>query len=527
VQGQIVQQPGGLPIRKANIRLFNGDGGETNYAALTDEEGRFAFEGVKPGNYRLRCERAGFVDAEKRHHQWGTLLSLEPGQEIKDLLFHMAPAAVILGKVTDKDGDPVPNAEVAAIPYGTTLHGNNIPMFAGAVTNDVGEYRIGGLFPNRYLVMVQAPSELVRAAIVKGGDTDLPAYPTTYYPGTADKGLAIPLALRPGDETPANVTLTLVRLAHLRGVVTNFSASASDTKVILRPKDDGYMLETELWPVDKNGRFDIHGVLPGSYGFLIVFGGDKMAQMMRGDQIVQVASADVDGLRISPLANGQIRGRFRMDNGEKVDWSQFDVRFRSTQRIAFGSSLSSGRTFEAVSWDELSPNPEVRNDGSFEMTDVPAGTYDLHIASARKSLQDYFVKAVNLGGKDIADSVFTVGGARYSMDIVVSAKGSTLEGVVVDGKDKPASDVTVICIPDAKRRERHDLYQQDTTDHRGEFSLRGLNPGEYRVFALDTDIDEEEMTDPEFVRAHEALGQTVKLEEGERKSLVLKLDAGD
>jgi hypothetical protein len=137
------------------------------------------------------------------------------------------------------------------------------------------------------------------------------------------------------------------------------------------------------------------------------------------------------------------------------------------------------------------------------------------------------VKAVNLGGKDIADSVFTVGGARYSMDIVVSAKGSTLEGVVVDGKDKPASDVTVICIPDAKRRERHDFYQQDTTDHRGEFSLRGLNPGEYRVFALDTDIDEEEMTDPEFVRAHEALGQTVKLEEGERKSLVLKLDAGD
>src|SRR5258706_5700589 len=187
VQGRVIQQPGGLPIRKANISLFNGDGDETNYAALTDEEGRFTFEGVKPGNYRLRFERTGFVNAEKRHRQWGTLLSLEPGQEIKDLLLPMAPAAVILGKVTDKDGDPVPNAEVAAIPLGTTLHGNNIPMFAGAVANDLGEYRIGGLFPNRYLVMVQAPSELVRATIVKGGDTDLPAYPTTYYPGTAGK----------------------------------------------------------------------------------------------------------------------------------------------------------------------------------------------------------------------------------------------------------------------------------------------------------------------------------------------------
>jgi len=525
VQGRVIQQPGGLPIRKANISLFNGDGDETNYAALTDEEGRFTFEGVKPGNYRLRFERTGFVNAEKRHRQWGTLLSLEPGQEIKDLLFHMAPAAVILGKVTDKDGDPVPNAEVVAIPFGATLHHSNIPMFAVALTNDVGEYRVSGLFHNRYLVMVQAPSELLRATIVKGGDTDLPAYPTTYYPGTADKGLAIPLVVRPGDETPANVTLNLVRLAHLRGVVTNFPARASDAKVILRPKDDGYMLAAELWPVDKYGRFDIHGVLPGSYGFLIVFGGDKMAQMMRGDQIVQVASADVDGLRISPLANGQIRGGFRMDNGEKVDWSQFDVGLRSTQRSALGLSPSSGDTWEVFSW-EWPRHANVKSDGSFEMMDVPAGTYNLHIGYAR-TLQDYFVKAVNLGGKDIADSVFTVGGASYSPDIVVSAKASTLEGVVVDDKDKPASDVTVICIPDARRRERHDLYQQDTTDHRGQFRLRGLNPGEYRVFVMDADVEEDEMTDPEFVRSHERLGQTVKLEEGERKSLVLKMEAGD
>jgi len=85
----------------------------------------------------------------------GNAASLEPGQEIKDLLFHMAPAAVILGKVTDKDGDPVPNAEVVAISLWSDLHHSNIPMFAVALTNDVGEYRISGLFPNRYLVMVQ------------------------------------------------------------------------------------------------------------------------------------------------------------------------------------------------------------------------------------------------------------------------------------------------------------------------------------------------------------------------------------
>lgn len=107
----------------------------------------------------------------------------------------------------------------------------------------------------------------------------------------------------------------------------------------------------------------------------------------------------------------------------------------------------------------------------------------------------------------------------------MSANGATVEGVVTDDKDRPASDVQVICIPDANRRERHDLYQLASADYRGHFSLRGMNPGEYRVFALDADVDDAEITDPEFVRTHESLGQTVKLEEGEHKSIVLMLSA--
>lgn len=52
--------------------------------------------------------------------------------------------------------------------------------------------------------------------------------------------------------------------------------------------------------------------------------------------------------------------------------------------------------------------------------------------------------------------------------------------------------------------------------------LRGLNPGEYQVMALDEDIDEE-VTESDFVQAHESLGQTVNVAEGEHKTVVLKL----
>jgi len=162
----------------------------------------------------------------------------------------------------------------------------------------------------------------------------------------------------------------------------------------------------------------------------------------------------------------------------------------------------------------------VKTNGSFEIKDIPADTYRLRIFPG-KALQDYFVKSVNLGGKHVTDSGFGVGGTSYTLEIVVSANGAAIEGVALDEKDKPASDVRVICFPDASHRERHDLYRVVSTDYRGHFSLHGLNPGEYRVFTLDDDVDE--AYDPEFVQVHESLGQTVKLDEGEHKSIVLRL----
>ena len=141
VQGQIVKEPGGQPIRKANVSLLGGASdeelGETEYATITDAEGRFTFEDVKPSSYRMYFEHAGFADAERRHHGSGMLISLEPGQQVKDLLFHMAPTAAITGKVTDNDGDPVPRVSVAAVPYGRTER--DAFKGLGGYTNDVGE----------------------------------------------------------------------------------------------------------------------------------------------------------------------------------------------------------------------------------------------------------------------------------------------------------------------------------------------------------------------------------------------------
>jgi carboxypeptidase family protein len=527
VQGQIIQQLGGQPIRKANVRLSGiaeGQGDAADLVAVTDAGGHFKIEDVKPGTYRVGYDRSGFVDAEKRHHGNRMLLSLEAGQEMKDLVFHMAPAAVITGKVTDIDGDPAQWVSVAALP--PHFWQEREPIASGSsVTNDLGEYRISDLAPNHYRIVAQPPARQPRPTqSAKAADKNGLVYVATYYPGTSERSHALSLDLHAGDEVPVNITLGVARLFNVRGQVANLPVEArEDTNIVLRPLDEGFTREVTPWPVDNEGKFDISGVFPGSYSVLLISGTYQHPSVMRGDQTVEVTTADVEGLRISPVRNGQVRGRFRRDNGEKIDWSQTEVNLYSSLQDKFWGGGAADISMQALWWDDRPAHAELQKDGSFEIKDVPPATYRLSVGSLGKALDGCFVKSVKLGGRDVTDSGFGVAGASYSLDVVVGANGATVEGFIMDSKDKPASDVYVVIAPSADGSQRRDLYHMTTTDYRGHFSLTGLNPGEFLLFAVDEDQVETDLLDPEFIHTHESLGKSVQLKEGEHQSVELKL----
>ena len=513
VHGQVVQQVGGLPIRKVNIRIAaDPDTDETrnDYVGITDVEGHFRIDNLKPGTYRVHFDRTGFVDAEKRRHGNGMLIALQPGEE-KDFLFHMLPAAAITGIITDSDGDPEPNAAVAALPLRRTL--DWAPERSVSMPNDLGEYRIGGLPPGKYTIQVVA-SPWFGLRLSANNLKTVPI--TTYYPGTSEKSQAVSLDVRAGDEVIANIMIAeSPHLFRVRGEVSQLPAGFGSASIILRPLDQDIAIHLEPWPLDKSGHFEIRNVLPGSYALLLESG----EKAMRADPVLQV-SADLDGLRVTPLTNGNIGGKLRMNGDSKVDWTQFGVQLVPTQRRMPSSFIVSGDT--AIYWDEQQPNSRVNADGSFDMKDVPPGSYRLTVTASGAALSDYFAATVNLGGRDVSDSGFAAGESTR-LDVLISSKGATVEGVVLDDKKQPASDVKVAVFPSDNHRERSDLYRVVATGMEGHFAVRGLPPGEYRVLALDDDIDEDQVNDPEFVRAHLSLGETLEIKEGERKNIVLRL----
>ena len=312
----------------------------------------------------------------------------------------------------------------------------------------------------------------------------------------------------------------------MRGQVTQLPAWTKEepAELVMQSGDrdrsyysDGYYDAT----IDASGAFDIGGVAPGSYTVelwptrargLEAFRDAQSPQAMRADEGVRVVDGDVNDLRIMPLPNEWVRGRLRMDDEQKRDWSDIGVHLTSDSATPNGMWFGLGRV-----------GAGVKRDGSFETAPAPAGSHHLALSGDFNFREGHYLKAVNLGGKDVTDTGFAVGGANLLLDVVVGTNAAHVHGVVADEQGKPSPGVEVICIPEAKRRARRDLYRQAGTDARGHFTLRGLPPGEYQIFALDDDFEENEIADPEFVRTHESLGQTIELKEGEHKSIALKL----
>jgi Carboxypeptidase regulatory-like domain len=527
VTGIVTKDPGSEPVKKALIELIaesQSDGG--NYTALTGADGGFRIENILPGRYRLFVERTGYQEVDKhRKRSDGRVLTLGAGQELKDLVIRLQAAAVVEGRVTDEDGDPMAEAQVALLRQTFVAGRSHWEQVGAERTNDLGDYRIAGLAAGNYFISVTPPPDF-RSLIETTGNAPAPrngngaagsekpapaAYQTTYYPGTRDRGQAEPIQLHAGDDFPANFALTKSPTLTIRGSVMNLPPGTT-AAIMLQSKDFSLVLNGA--DMHRDGSFEIRDVSPGAYTIFATV--DSAAAPMLARQSVQITSANVDGLQLAPQAGGSIRGRLRMEAGSvsRPDASQMFLLLRSSD----GDDDALG----GVTIGDGSPTlAHVNADGSFEWKNVSAGRYYVQLSDA-SDMPDWFLKSVAAGGREAADSGFSVSGGTTNVDVLASANGARADGVATNQKDEPVADAVVVAVPEARFRTHPDRYRKAATDQSGRFTLRGLPPGDYTIFAWES-IDGDAYYDPQFLATYEGRGRALHVSEGDRASLQLKV----
>lgn len=80
----------------------------------------------------------------------------------------------------------------------------------------------------------------------------------------------------------------------------------------------------------------------------------------------------------------------------------------------------------------------------------------------------------------------------------------------------------MVLVPEGKRRESDRDYRQTSADQSGKFSLQGIAPGEYRLFAFD-DVEFGAYMDPDWLKPYESEGERISVGEGGKLMRDLKL----
>jgi hypothetical protein len=121
-----------------------------------------------------------------------------------------------------------------------------------------------------------------------------------------------------------------------------------------------------------------------------------------------------------------------------------------------------------------------------------------------------------LGNVDVLNSGLHVDSQpEGQLEIILEEDGAAVEGVVVNAKQEPVANATLVLLPEPGLRSRRDLFRTAPSDASGRFRMPGIPPGDYEVYAWEV-VEADAWQDPAFMRALEGKGQRVHLEGGER-----------
>jgi len=213
--------------------------------------------------------------------------------------------------------------------------------------------------------------------------------------------------------------------------------------------------------------------------------------------------ADVDGIVLNIVAPVSIPGRLIVEGQQLSSVQGFE---RMQVQLAQADSLP------------FTPTPQfqtLKSDGTFREDNAMPGQYRISVLLIPP---DFYVKEALFDQTDVLNKPLIFNGSVPTpLDIVLSPRAGQVEVTVMNDKHEPARGVQVVLIPDL-HRERTDLYKTSISGQNGRLTMRGITPGDYKLFAWEA-IEQFAYFDSDFVQRFESQAKPVHVTESGKLTL--------
>jgi hypothetical protein len=512
VRGRVTSLDTGKPLRRAQIMLSAPELGQPKTASTTTD-GRFEIRDLPAGRYTLRVQRSGYLPlnyGQRRPGEAGKPFELADKQVVEKVDFALPRMGVISGRILDELGEPIAGVTVWPMQVQYFRGARKLVPNGGAVrTDDTGQYRLLALPPGDFVVM----ATIRETWPLEDDPKQIMGYAPSYYPSTATPGEAQRVKVGVGQEV-ANVDFGLVpgRTVKVSGTaMASDGALAAGESVSLTQEITGPTMSSMMsaggTKVAADGTWSIANVAPGEYRIMLRVPGRDGQPGQEAQQTLIVHNADIEGIALVAGAGGTIRGQVTTDDGTPPPNVE-----RMTVRH---SNLGGGRMMTSLEPD----NGRVNGQGVFELR----GVFGQGMLAITPLTGEWVLKAVEVEGRDVADDPIEVapGGTLSNVRVVLTQKPSYIRGALVDEKRQPAEGTVIVFAEESARwREGTRSIRATRPDQNGEFSIKGLPPGNYLAVALGY-VQEGMWNDPEFLEGLKPRAERLTLAEAETKRIAL------
>jgi hypothetical protein len=504
VRGRVIVAGTEHGLAKATVRALSPPL-RVNKAVLTDASGRYEIAELPAGRYSIATTKANYVPAV-----YGQLRPLGPGKPIDvanravvdHVDFALQRTGAISGRIVDEFGDPAAVVQVAPMRY-MFFNGERRLQIAGpsSTTNDLGEYRLFGLFPGQYYV-----SATLRNNNFGSESTEATAYAPTFFPGTGSSADAQKLTLAAGQTLSGiDITLLPVVAARVSGTALDVQGRPLANAMVDLMQRAGFAPSAGgNAPTRPDGTFVISGVPPGEYTLRASLPGQQDEYALAD---VTVAGGDVSGVQLVATKSTPIRGRIVFEPG------------KGKPPVGPAVRVTVVRPFPMVGAPGTTTG---REDGTFELKTASGHA---HIRAAVLNNGEWRLSHVLVNGIDVIDTGFDIpaGGSVDNVLVALTSRHTEISGSVADtAGDRVRDCVVVLFAQDSRRWNGPTRYVAAIRpDSESVFHAR-LPAGDYYAVAFEHP-EPQVPTDPEVLAQLRDRAIPISVGDGETKELELKL----